>query len=155
MRIDWGVTKPQGNVRPVFWYELSLSEEEEKLHPQIAPLETKIPVPLAMFVNGGKDQEPLPGMLRPSHLDRRTDHLPTLVVYGDRGKRWVVLPWREDGYWYEREIRTAVESFRARVEEALRRACDSKAFDVSESLEMSESTRRHIAPFIARKKMFE
>ncbi|MFW6323538.1 MAG: hypothetical protein ACOC0U_00610 [Desulfovibrionales bacterium] len=154
MHIDWGIWKKQGNVRPVFWYDLVLTDEEKTLNPRLENvIETEVPVPLAMFVNGGKEQEPADEMLRPSHLDLRDD-LPVLLLYGDMGRRWVILPWRGNGSFFEEKVREAVDRLREAMEEALKQACESQAFEIEERVEMSEETKQFLAPYIAKHKMF-
>jgi hypothetical protein len=153
MRIDWGLRKDQGNSRPVLWYEIRLTPEEESLNPQVEPVQTEVPVPLAIFVNGGRAEEPLCEMLRPTHLDRRDD-LPRLLVYGDRGRRWVVLPFRPDGAAFLPVVRKAVDALRLALEQALMKAVSDDGFEVAGSLEMSDEAKARLAAYIARKKIF-
>jgi hypothetical protein len=152
MRIDWGLKKKQGNSRPVFWYEIKLTPEEESLNPRIEPVQTEIPVPLAIYVNGGRVEEPGEEQLRPTHLDLRDD-LPRLVIYGDRGRRSVVLAFRPENTFVP-EVRRAVEGVRRAMEEALLQAIAEEGFEFSESVDLSEDAKRRLAPYIAKKKIF-
>jgi hypothetical protein len=153
MRIDWGIRKSQGNSRPVFWYEIRLTPEEESLNPRVDPVQTDVPVPLAMFVNGGKAEEPASEMLRPTHLDQRDD-LPKLLIYGDRGRRWVVLPFRPDGAAFLPEVRKAVDALRLAFELALMNAVAEDGFEMAGSMEMSDEAKARLAAYIAKKKIF-
>jgi hypothetical protein len=152
MRIEWGLKKQQGNSRPVFWYEIRLTPEEESLNPRIEPIHTDIPVPLAQFVNGGREEEPDKQLLRPTHLDQRED-LPRLVIYGDRGRRRVVLPFRPETIFLE-EARRAVEELRRALEGSLLRALSEEGFEIVESVELSDHAKGVLAPYLAKKKIF-
>jgi hypothetical protein len=152
MRIDWGLKKQRGNSRPVFWYEIRLTPEEETLNPRVEPVQTGIPVPLALYVNGGRQEEPGEELLRPTHLDQRDD-LPQLVIYGDRGRRYVLLPFRP-GATFLSEVRRAVEDVRGAMEEALLQALSDEGYEFSESAGLSDAAKNRLAPYIAKKKIF-
>jgi hypothetical protein len=152
MRIDWGVKKKSGNSRPIFWYEIRLTPEEETLNPRVEPIQTGIPVPLALYVNGGREEEPGEEQLRPTHLDHRDD-LPRLVIYGDRGRRHVLLPFRPEATLIP-EVRRAVEEVRRAMEEALLQALSEEGFELSESVGLSDDAKSRLAPYIAKKKIF-
>lgn len=152
MRIKWGIRKRQGNHRPIFWYEIEYSPEEAALHPMPGRVETAVPVPVALFAKDGMDREPEGEALRPSHLDGRPD-LPFLELFGGRGRRYVVLPWRPDGEVFEAEIAQAVEGLRLAVETALLAAMDSAEVNIEREAAMSEDAARRLAGYVARRKM--
>ena len=142
MKITWSITKKRGNWRPVLEYAVILDDWEKELQPQIPHVETNIPEPPEKY----------------RKKDRGTEANPEWEPEGyymldKTGRGAIFLPWRPGANPDYPEVQEAMSMLRDAVEAAIIEAHDSLALEVSGELEMSAQGKRHVAAYVAARKM--
>ena len=139
MNIKWEVVKKRGNYRPVLKYSIELEPFEVDLAVPRVVMDYAIARPPSSwrsYCYPGEDERggaPLEWyrLMTPSHTAKIESGV-------------LVLPWRDSDGQYE-DVQTAFCLLRRDFELALEKAHDSAPVEIVEHLELTESTRKHIA----------
>lgn len=143
MKIQWSIQKKRGNHRPVLNYEIVLEQFEIDLAVPQVVIDNAFPRPPSSwrsFCYPGEDERAGKGLdwyslMTPSHKNGVNS-----------GK--LTLPWRASENEFE-DIKVAFSRLRRDFEMVLARANDSAPVEIVEHLELTESTRKHIAAGVA------
>ncbi|PIE71311.1 MAG: hypothetical protein CSA22_03350 [Deltaproteobacteria bacterium] len=148
MKIEWEISKKQGNLRPRLHYRVTLDPFETKLGMAMVRVESGIPKPPDAWES----------VVYPDTRERSVDWIPTVFyelktpshktgVHEDG----MTLPFRENGEYPE--VEAAFLDLRAAFEKELSKTCDCRGFQSKGALELTPEARRRIAPGIAAAQM--
>ncbi len=143
MKIEWKIEKRRGNHRPVLKYAIALEPFEVDLAvPQVVLEEAIARPPSAWrsFCYPGEDERA--GVL----LDWYRLVTPSHKKGTESGE--LTLAWRNPESGFD-DVKEAFVRLRYAFEQTLTNAHDSAPLEIVENLELSESTRKHIAAGVA------
>lgn len=143
MKIQWSIQKKRGNHRPVLSYEIELEQFEIDLAVPQVVLDNALPKPPSSwrsFCYPDEDERAGKGLdwyrlMTPSHK--------TAVSTGK-----LTLPWRTAESQFE-DVEVVFARLRRDFEDVLAKANDSAPVEIVEHLELTETTRKHIAAGVA------
>lgn len=149
MLIEWKIEKKRGNVRPRLCCKITLSGFEKALAVSPLQIPSTIPKPPESFWEhcypGERERDSWkPGeyyyLSTPSHKQ------------GELQENFI-LPWREDNQYPE--VEESFKLLRDEHEKLLRRAYDSRPFELEGALDITPETKRHIAPAAAAERILK